>query len=490
MKRILTVFPAVICLILSLCVPLAAVATDVSHRPGGDSYTYYSLDKFKTKYNYTDESYLYVQSFFPDSDYRTNSLYLQTSADKISSVEEENGVYKVSFTDSVTLTRIQSEYGGSFDSGYDFSVLCFIYDSNNNTIVFYSGSNFTSEVWIPGDWVVYQVDSNILNSAVLPDVFVEFTPDLSGSVSRNVSVNGNDSKLQSISMYIENRSSFNIQYQMRIYKADQISSRWDYENPDNYSRDNLSTPYDDDPVFIYYSNTQVYSHIKTDSKVPGLGYHRPSSLYTKASYFHKLSAGQSETISFPLSMINFSENVDYRVIVSAYKLDYDYVTESFATPGYSDVDKSNYEYDTETLVTAYDSVFNFSDLSGVKYDPNKTFGNILSYNGSNGISDQKRYSVNYDAVTDLKTGETKIGHVDNFNSDSYWESIGVPFQNKHNNFLSDLDSDINISSFSGMFSQVFGSVNMFLHYVPSSIMSVFVFGFSCIVVIAIIKAVR
>lgn len=488
MKRILTVFPAVICLILSLCVPLAASA-GVNVRPGGEIYTYYSLEQFKTKYNYSDESYLYVSSYFPDSDYRTYSLYLQTSADNVSSVEEDNGVYKVSFTDSVALTRIERGYSG-FDSGYDYSVYCFKYDSINNTIVFYSGFNFTSEVWIPGDWVVYQVDSNILNSTVLPDVVVKFTPDLSGSVSRNVSVNGNDSKLQSISMYIENRSSFNIQYQMRIYKADQISSRWDYENPDNYSRDNLSTSYDDDPVFIYYSNTQVYSHIKTDSKLPGLGNHKPSSLYTKASYFHKLSAGQSETISFPLSMINLSENVNYRVVVSAYKLDYDYVTEAFVTPGYSDVDKSNYEYDTETLVTAYDSVFNFSDLSGVKYDPNKTSGNILSYNGSNGISDQKRYSVNYDAVTDLKTGETKIGHVDNFNSDSYWESIGVPFQNKHNNFLSDLDSDINISSFSGMFSRVFGGVNMFMNYLPPSIMSVFVFGFSCIVVIAIIKAVR
>lgn len=489
MKRILTVFPAVICLILSLCVPLSVSAeTD----PG--SGTYYPLEQFKSDRGYVNQDYqfyLYFTGYYPDNSSRFDSFYLQVTEDKISTVTENEGIYSVVFSDSLSLYRKTFSYG-SFDSGHNFSVFSFKYDSNNKTFEFYESSDFTSPVWIPGDYTVYQVDTNMFDveKNSIPDVFVEFTPDLSGSVSRDVSVNGNDSKLQSISMYIENRSKFNIQYQMEIYKADQISSRWDLESPDNYSRDNLSTSFDDDPVFIYYSNTQVYSHIKTDKKLPGLGHHNPSSLYTKASYFHKLSAGQSETVSFPLSMINFSENVNYRVVVSAYKLDYDYVTESFVTPGYSDVDKSNYEYDPETKVTAYDSVFNFSDLSDVKYDPNKTSGNILSYNGSNGISDQKRYSVNYDAVTDLKTGETKIGHVDNFNSDSYWESIGVPFQNKYNKFTSDLSSDINISSFSGMFANVFGAVSMFMNYLPSSIMSIFIFGFSCVIVIAVIKAVK
>lgn len=94
MKRMLTVFPAVICLILSLCVPVASSAeTDTDPT----SYEYYTLEQFKTKFNYSDESYLYVSSYFPDSDYRTNSLYLQTSADNVSSVEEDSGVYKVSF---------------------------------------------------------------------------------------------------------------------------------------------------------------------------------------------------------------------------------------------------------------------------------------------------------------------------------------------------------------------------------------------------------
>ena len=55
---------------------------------------------------------------------------------------------------------------------------------------------------------------------------------------------------------------------------------------------------------------------------------------------------------------------------------------------------------------------------------------------------------------------------------------------------SSFSGDFSISSFSGMFSRVFGGVNMFMNYLPPSIMSVFVFGFSCIVVIAIIKAVR
>ena len=487
MKRILTVLPAVICLIISLCVPVSALADDYSNPTECIIPVDWFTDNAPLKKYYFHMAYSYNPDSSP-SDTEVDTIFFHT--DQEPEVVTEPGKITITFTNDVSYRLVNCRVDRGIMGGNPGTFKTVVIDTVNKTASFdgYSYPNNTQYKHnISSLKFDYKFDSL---SSVLPDVIVEFTPDLSGTVSRDVSVNGNNSKLQSISMYIENRSSFNIQYSMRIYKADQNSSRWDYENPDNYSRDNLSTSFDDDPVFIYYSNTEVYSHIKTDSKLPGLGYHNPSSLYTKASYFHKLSSGQSETVTFPLSMINLSENVNYRVIVSAYKLDYDYVSESSFIPGFSDVDKSNYEYDRETLVDAYDSVFSFSDLSGVKYDPNKTYGNILPYNGSNGITDQKRYSVNYDAVTDLKTGETKIGHVDNFNDDSYWESIGVPFQKKNNAFIDDLNTNINASSFSGMFSNVFGAVSMFMNYLPSSINSIYIFGFSSIVVIAVIKAVR
>ena len=233
MKRILTVFPAVICLILSLCVPLCASADDFSYtHPGGavKDYNYYTKGQFQHDYGYFDDSsgpnsYLYVTTYFPDSDYRTNTLYLQTPMDNELLFEEDNGVYKVSFKSSCSLIRRQSEYGGGFDSGYKFSVVSFKFDSNNNTIVFYSGANFSSEVWIPGDWKVFQVETNFFSSPdLVPNVTVEFTPDLSGNVDRTVlSSSGSKSLLQELNMKVTNNSSYAIQYRMWIEKKNQES---------------------------------------------------------------------------------------------------------------------------------------------------------------------------------------------------------------------------------------------------------------------------
>lgn len=485
MKKILIALPVIFCLILSVCVPLSTFALyDVSEL------NFYSLEDFQKDYpleEYDRYFYFYGQS---DTSYTNTFSYYAPFNEQEASIEESSDFIKITFSDEQDLLRNVYSYG-FFESGYyhfDYSSIVYypdsesiyFYDNINNLVIYYD-STLARPLGL---------ETNLKQASSLPDVYVEFIPDLNGIVSRDILINGNAGKLSSISMFIENRSSFNIQYKVEINKANQSNSRWDYESPDNYSRDNLSSSFDDDPVFVYYSNQQVYSHVKTDNNIPGFGYHSPTSLYTKASYFHKLDKGQSETVSFPLSMINLSENVDYRVIVTAYKLDYQYVTEATYPLDPDNVDKSNFEYDSSIFLVAYDSVFRFSDLSGVKYNPDQTSGNILSYDGSNGISDQKKYHVNYDAVIDLETGETKIGHVDNFNSDDYWNSIGVPFQDKYNTFTESFDSSLDLSSFSSLFSPVFGAVGMFFNFLPPSISMIFIFGFATLIVIAIIKAVK
>lgn len=484
MKKILIALPVILFLILSVCFPVASAAEE-------EDYGYRSLEYFQTKiddyeddYNGTDY-YLYLQARQSPDTKNTYSQYCVWSPDKADIIDGD-GVLTINFK-STHYYYVTMGLSFGFSSIDSISIDRIVIDSNNNVISFY---NDDSQRFPFDDIYLVDYETNFESTFYTPDVYVEFNPDLSGTVSRDISINGNAGKLSSISMYIENRSNFNIQYKVEIYKANQSNSRWDYESPDNYSRDNLSASFDDDPVFVYFSNQQVYSHIKTDNNLPGFGYHSPTSLYTKASYFHKLDKGQSETVSFPLSMINLSEDVDYRVKVTAYKLDYQYVTEATFPLDPDNVDKSNFEYDSSTALVAYDSVFRFSDLSGVKYNPDQTSGNILPYDGSNGISDQKKYHVNYDAVTDLETGETKIGHVDNFNSDDYWDSIGVPFQSKYNTFTESFDSSLDLSSFSSLFSPVFGAVGMFFNFLPPSVSMIFIFGFTCLIVIAIIKAVK
>lgn len=487
MKKILIALPVILCLILSLCVPLGSSAAEPSEL------AYYPLSSFQVDYDYNGmDFYFYTKYKRNESSDFTYTAYSQFPEEDLVSFEDNNGIITLIFSDSQELIFVtntsEDPLNPSFSDHRYKSFNSIVIDSTANTCIFYYNGSWEFPLF--SDVIFYDYETNIKDFNPVPDVYVVFNPDLSGTVSRDISVNGNAGKLSSISMFIENRSSFNIQYKVEIYKAIQSSSRWDYESPDNYSRDNLSTSFDDDPVFVYYSNQQVYSHVKTDNNIPGFGYHSPTSLYTKASYFHKLDKSQSETVSFPLSMINLSENVDYRVIVTAYKLDYQYVTEATFPLDPDNVDKSNFEYDSSLFLVAYDSTFKFSDLSGVKYNPDQTSGNILSYNGSNGISDQKKYHVNYDAVTDLETGETKIGHVDNFNSDEYWNSIGVPFQDKYNTFTESFDSSLDLSSFSSLFSPVFGAVGMFFNFLPPSISMIFIFGFTCLIVIAIIKAVK
>jgi len=482
-KKFLIALPVILCLMIS-CIPFVASAEFDTVDDCILPFSYFTDEPLKQYYFHAAYSYN-NDSDPPDT--QVDTIFFHT--DQVPDVTKNDSVVTFTFDDEViyfeSTCRVENGVRGNYSGSFNTLVV-----DTANQIFTLGNRSFPSAAQYKYNIECVKFDSSLDLSEPLPNVYVEFNPDLSGTVSRDVSINGNSGKLSSISMYIENRSNFNIQYCLYIHKANQSNSRWDYESPDNYSRDNLSTSFDDDPVFVYFSNQQVYSYIKTDNSMPGLGYHTPSSLYTKASYFHKLNAGESETISFPLSMINLSEKVDYRVTVTAYKLDYDYVTESSFNSDYTSIDKSNFEYDKSASFVAYDSVFNFSDLSGVKYNPNQTSGNVLPYDGSNGLSDERKYHINYDAVTDLETGEIKIGHVDNFNSDDYWNSIGIPFQDKNNVFTESFDSALDLSSFSSLFAPVFGSVSMFFNFLPPSVSMIFIFGFTCLIVIAIIKAVK
>lgn len=491
MKRILTVFPAVICLILSLCVPVASFAVDESGNVNPDRI--YSLEQFQSDYTYTNQLYFYFNHFKlsdsgPEYDVGYN-YYLQCSDDVLSSCSEDNGVYSVSFSKEVILYRKYGDYSG-FET-YTFSVRSFKFNSNDETITFYSGSDFTSAVWLPGFETYSQFYTNIWDAvgSSMPDVTVEFSPDLSGNVDRNVvTSSGSKSLLQELNMKVTNNSSFPVQYRMWIEKKDQITSRTLHGDLNGDYKAFYESSYDDDPVFVYYSNASVYDIVAENSMQEEFN-PQDVTKYTKATDWHYLAAGQVDDVTFDFSMINMTEKTSYVCKVWAYKCDYDcastrlYNPQSEGFPAAAEFKQVDMTYFTE----AYNSTFLMLQYSDIKYDPHKKSDKVLPYDGTKGISSAQQYNYSYDAKVDKDTGEQLIGHKDLYNDPNSWVNKKIDMTGSYDSSFS---GDYSISSFSGMFSQVFGSVNMFLHYVPSSIMSVFVFGFSCIVVIAIIKAVR
>lgn len=475
MKRFLTVFPAVLCLILSLCVPIGVSADESETYPEPRSLQDWinrDCDGIMPKY-YFHAVYRELGGTFNNPQYYSYEYFFYIDKEDFT-VETNNDIVTVTFDSSQNFFFRQQNQRGSIqwsDSNL-FTVLT--YNLNTEELSFNCGfihpESFGNQ---------YILDTNVFS--VLPSspsVIVSFEPVLKGDVDRNVSnSNGTKSLLQDLQMKVENFSPYPIQYKMQIKVANPVTHRLYKPDSDTW----LTDHYDDDPVFIYYSNGQVYDHISKDYRDDG----DPDGvilLYHKATEWHKVNSNDSVTVTIPFSMINLKENVDYIIEVEAYRLDYDFPSNCFRS---SNVMR-DFCINADHYILAYSETFKMLQYSDISYNSNLTFGDVLSYNGDAGYSDLFKYNYNYDAVTD-GSGYTDIGHYDIFKDPDSWYNTGsfLPSSN-----FSDLSKGLSVKSFSGMFSNVFGFVSAFFNYLPSSMAQVYIFGFSCLVVVAIIKAVR
>lgn len=493
MKRILTVFPAVICLILSLCVPLCASAeTDP------ESGTYYPLEQFKTDNLYTNQSYLYFTSYFPNNN-RTDSFYLQVLEEHISSVEENDGVYSVSFDIECTLNRRCFNYG-SFDSADTFSVRSFKYDSNNKTFVFYSSDNFTSVVWIPGDDVfkIYQVDTNIFDTKKTDDLKFEFFPELTGEVDyKRYTVKGVELKdYQYFEFDVTNTSSrYSYQYSFFIVDKDQkiTFDSVPISDADSELGDSLLEDYyyngkffSNSPIFTYITEEWAYSSF-------GGGLLGSPKLCLSPTSWHLVKPGETKHVSIDWRQIKLEPGRSYDCVAVACKkdcalenVDYnDYVVNFIS---------SLQAYNKSQPFDAYRS--SFTVKSATPYDPSVTYTSDdgTKVYGYNPDTDNSSTFNQLFASKDDEHGYTRVeGNFSTFDpsNPSKPKPSGGSSGNGSGSFgSSGTFGDFSVTSFSGMFSRVFGGVSMFMGYLPASIMNIFIFGFSCVVVIAIIKAVR
>ena len=209
MKKILIALPVILCIIISVCVPLASAAVyDVSEL------NFYSLEDFQKDYPLDEyDRYFYFYGQENRESTHTNSLYAPFN-EQDATIDESSDSIIISFTEEQSLISCTYTWG-SYDDYYHYSYYKIVYYPDTDEVYFYNNYNqIVFPISIGIEFIYLGLETNLTQASSLPDVYVEFNPDLSGTVSRDISINGNAGKLSSISMFIENRSSFNIQYKV------------------------------------------------------------------------------------------------------------------------------------------------------------------------------------------------------------------------------------------------------------------------------------
>lgn len=456
MKKILIALPVILCLILSVCVPLASAAEEVT------PHKFRTLEYMQnySDYNGTDY-YLYCKFRKSPDTATTYTIYCDFSEDQADIISDENGL-TIQFVESHSFLNAMSFTQNSFRDPDAITVTKIVIDSSTNTILFYNGNTQT----FPFD-EIYLVDyeTNIAQASQLPDVSIRFQPNLKGDVSRDIIENGQKiGLLDSLKFSITNNSNYPVQYLIRIRPVL------------NYT----------DEYFDFLGRFDTFIYTKKDYIYDVIGHNSAEedwisegvSLYLKPTYYHYLPAKTNEQVSIPFSMINLKEDTTYYVEVQAWRNDYLHASTrivDYPNPLY-------YEIDSNITSICYSENFKMLQYNDIKYDHSLSSGGVLPYQNSN---DFQHYNYMYDAKTDMKTGELIVGHKDLYNDPNSWLNK-KPASPSFNVDGDEISSDV----FSNSFSQVFGFVSMFLSLLPPSILTIFIFGFSSIVIIAIIKAVK
>lgn len=286
----------VLTLLLS-CVPLTAAAASVSQV--GDKYTITLAEMQKEN---VGQYYLYYNYWIPwNGGYHSQVYYFYTDVEP--TYEKSGNTYTITFTKfpqySYYLLR---DTGSSYDfkKGQSSSIETITYNADTH-VVTYSGGGFSGFEQFDKGATIIDFQTNMFSTEPVLDVEVSFYPDLKGDVDRRVSVNGSSSLLQDLKFSIVNNSSFPIQYKFWIDLSSPVTTRkgkFDSTNKKTY----YETHYDDDPVFVYYSNSQVYSVIDTES-ADGMYSPQNVALFNKVSEWHYLNSGESFSESFPFSEI-------------------------------------------------------------------------------------------------------------------------------------------------------------------------------------------
>lgn len=344
-----------------------------------------------------------------------------------------------------------------------------------------SSSSFSSvsdEVFNPDYYTLYiECDYFGLNSSSSSSLNVDvvFTPQLSGEVDRSVTLDDGSTALKnSITMAVYNRSNFDVQYQMHIYRKN------DYPESGGVAPGVYS-------VFTYYEKDWVYSH-DLDSNADW--WNKVEKQY-KATHCHLVWSGRTDVVTFDFNQLPLSEGVDYTVVVSAVRNDYKYASEHYVSD-FEDVYPDLFQVQGSQIV--FRSDFSMKQYSDVKYDRNNTNNGVLPYQGKD---DKLQYDNSYYAKED-DSGNVDYEGKDVYNDPSSWYNNELnhnfdPSGKWYDGLVGDKESggssDGTFTSFVSSFTNYFQFLSYVFNYFPVGIKNLFLVGFAGIMVVVLVKVI-
>lgn len=456
LKKISIVISTVFIMLLS-CVPLSAFAASVSQV--GDKYTITLAEMQKEN---VGQYYLYYNYWIPwNGGYHSQVYYFYTDVEP--TYEKSGNTYTISFTTfpkySYYLLR---DTGSSYDSkkGQSSSIQTITYNADTQ-VVTTSGGGFGGFEQFNLGATIIDFQSNMFSTEAVLDVDVSFRPPLSGVVNRTVhDQDGNEGLSQIFSMHVQNNSDKAIQYIMEIKEKDTNQL-----------------------IYDYLTNEWVYSYDVKDSasyckSMDFKGEHVV--LQYKPSREHHVAVGTGDTQIFKFCQIPFEKDKEYIVTVRASLTDLDNASSII-------FGAFDYQFTEEDYTEVYSSTFSISDMSGIAFDSSDTSNGVLPYGDDSARSSllnsrdaikNKDGSIDYksyNAYTDPDSPHNKFG-----------EGIG-------NNVIGGSKNSYNYSgssSFTGMYGSAVSFVLSFFSFLPDGFLQMFLIGFSVLIVVAIVKAVK
>lgn len=456
LKKISIVISTVFIMLLS-CVPLSAFAALVSQV--GDKYTITLAEMQKEN---VGQYYLYYNYWIPwNGGYHSQVYYFYTDVEP--TYEKSGNIYTISFTTSPKYSYyLLRDTGSSYDSkkGQSSSIQTITYNADTQ-IVTTSGGGFGGFEQFDKGATIIDFQTNMFSTEAVLDVDVSFRPPLSGVVDRTVhDQDGNEGLSQIFSMHVQNNSDKAIQYIMEIKEKDTNQL-----------------------IYDYLTNEWVYSYDVKDSasyckSMDFKGEHVV--LQYKPAREHHVAAGVGDTQIFKFCQIPFEKDKEYIVTVRASLTNLDNASSII-------FGAFDYQFTEEDYTEVYSSTFSISDMSGIAFDSSDTSNGVLPYGDDSARSSllnsrdaikNKDGSIDYksyNAYTDPDSPHNKFG-----------EGIG-------NNVIGGSKNSYNYSgssSFTGMYGSAVSFVLSFFSFLPDGFLQMFLIGFSVLIVVAIIKAVK
>lgn len=368
------------------------------------------------------------------------------------------------------------------NASFDFTNMSFLVQDNNGAVTRCNLSTSGNDN-VRGTYNIYSNIPELLNTNSL-NVYVDFSPDLIGNVDRQITAtDGTKSMRKDLAMEVVNQSNFPIQYDMRIYKVNQSSSRDWSLNPETFATqfDSDSVSYDDDPVFIYYKNEWVYT---TNYDSESTFWDLEPVKENKGASWHYLASKSQDIVLFNFTQINLDENVDYYVEVRAVRNDYGCSSEKIVYLASDNPAESEYkQIQGDDIVTVYHEQFKMINYSDVVYNPNEESNGVLPYNGKNGIVSRNTYQYGRNAR------DNGNGNID-YTARNLYTDQNSWYNQQYNRVVSNHTSNASSGSVPSNITNLFDSFMKFVSYVflrfPANLQTIYVYGFVSVVVLGIV----